>query len=74
MATTIADSVHVAGTRANALIVVPVMLQRILDCGPEAISEHHHSSLRVIAVSGSALPGPLAGPRPRQPGALQGSA
>jgi acyl-CoA synthetase (AMP-forming)/AMP-acid ligase II len=46
--------------RANALIVVPVMLQRILDCGAAAISEYDHPSLDVIAVSGSALPGPLA--------------
>jgi fatty-acyl-CoA synthase len=51
---------QIARHRANALIVVPVMLQRILDCGPEAISEYDHSSLGVIAVSGSALPGPLA--------------
>ncbi|MFZ0043061.1 MAG: AMP-binding protein [Solirubrobacteraceae bacterium] len=45
---------------ASALIVVPVMLQRILDLGAEAIAEYDTSSLRVIAASGSALPGPLA--------------
>jgi fatty-acyl-CoA synthase len=45
---------------ASALIVVPVMLQRILELGPEALREYDTSSLRVIAASGSALPGPLA--------------
>jgi fatty-acyl-CoA synthase len=50
----------VAAHRADALIVVPVMLQRILECGPERLRAHDTSSLRVIAVSGSALPGPLA--------------
>jgi acyl-CoA synthetase (AMP-forming)/AMP-acid ligase II len=44
----------------SALIVVPVMLQRILDCGPGALAEYDTSSLKVIAASGSALPGPLA--------------
>jgi fatty-acyl-CoA synthase len=43
-----------------ALIVVPVMLQRILELGAEALSRYDTSSLRVIAASGSALPGPLA--------------
>jgi acyl-CoA synthetase (AMP-forming)/AMP-acid ligase II len=46
--------------RASALIVVPVMLQRILEAGPEALGEYDPSALNVIAVSGSALPGPLA--------------
>jgi fatty-acyl-CoA synthase len=46
--------------RASALIVVPVMLARMLELGAEAVSAHQLSSLRVIAVSGSALPGPLA--------------
>ncbi len=50
----------VAEHRASALIVVPVMLQRILELSPEALGEHDTSSLRVIAASGSALPGPLA--------------
>jgi acyl-CoA synthetase (AMP-forming)/AMP-acid ligase II len=45
---------------ASALIVVPVMLQRILESGPEARQAYDTSSLSVIAVSGSALPGPLA--------------
>ncbi len=50
----------IAAHRADALIVVPVMLQRILECGPERLRAHDTSSLSVIAASGSALPGPLA--------------
>jgi len=46
--------------RPSALVVVPVMLTRILELGPEVIGRYDHSSLRVIAVSGSALPGELA--------------
>jgi acyl-CoA synthetase (AMP-forming)/AMP-acid ligase II len=46
--------------RATALVVVPVMLQRILELPDEVLDRHDTSSLRVIAVSGSALPGPLA--------------
>ncbi len=50
----------VAEHRATALCVVPVMLQRILDL-PRARREAYDTScLRVIAASGSALPGPLA--------------
>jgi acyl-coenzyme A synthetase/AMP-(fatty) acid ligase len=50
----------VAEHRASGLIVVPVMLQRILDGGIDQLRRYDTSSLRVIAVSGSALPGPLA--------------
>jgi acyl-CoA synthetase (AMP-forming)/AMP-acid ligase II len=50
----------IAEHRASALIVVPVMLARILELGPAAVGAHELSSLQVIAVSGSALPGPLA--------------
>jgi acyl-CoA synthetase (AMP-forming)/AMP-acid ligase II len=46
--------------RASALAVVPVMLQRILDLGEEVLARYDTSSLRVIALSGSALPGELA--------------
>jgi acyl-CoA synthetase (AMP-forming)/AMP-acid ligase II len=46
--------------RATALAVVPVMLQRILDLGDEVLARHDTSCLRVIALSGSALPGELA--------------
>jgi acyl-CoA synthetase (AMP-forming)/AMP-acid ligase II len=50
----------IAEQRATALIVVPVMLQRMLDLGPEVVRSIDTSSLTVIAASGSALPGPLA--------------
>jgi acyl-CoA synthetase (AMP-forming)/AMP-acid ligase II len=50
----------IAQQRASALVVVPVMLQRILELPPETISSYDVSSLKVIAVSGSALPGELA--------------
>ena len=43
-----------------ALIVVPVMLQRILELPAETIDRYELSALRVIAASGSALPGELA--------------
>jgi fatty-acyl-CoA synthase len=39
--------------RATALVVVPVMLQRILELGPETIARYDLSHLRVIAASGS---------------------
>jgi fatty-acyl-CoA synthase len=45
---------------AKALIVVPVMLQRILELEPEVLDRCDTSSLRVIASSGSPLPGELA--------------
>ncbi|MDQ8043740.1 MAG: AMP-binding protein, partial [Patulibacter sp.] len=51
----------IARYRCENLVVVPVMLQRIVELGPEVISKYDLSSLRVIAVSGSALPGDLAG-------------
>jgi acyl-CoA synthetase (AMP-forming)/AMP-acid ligase II len=44
----------------TALVVVPVMLQRILELGPTAVRRYDAGSLRVIATSGSALPGALA--------------
>ena len=46
--------------RATALIVVPVMLQRILEVPEEVRDRYDLRALRVIAVSGSALPGRLA--------------
>jgi fatty-acyl-CoA synthase len=39
--------------RASALIVVPVMLQRMLDLGDEVVSQHDLSSLKVVFVGGS---------------------
>jgi acyl-CoA synthetase (AMP-forming)/AMP-acid ligase II len=50
----------VATHRATALALVPVMLQRMLDLGENVISRYDTRSLRVIALSGSALPGELA--------------
>jgi acyl-CoA synthetase (AMP-forming)/AMP-acid ligase II len=50
----------IAQQRASALVVVPVMLQRILELAPETIARYDVSCLKVIAVSGSALPGELA--------------
>jgi acyl-CoA synthetase (AMP-forming)/AMP-acid ligase II len=47
-------------SEATALAVVPVMLQRILALPEETLRKHELSSLRVVAVSGSALPGELA--------------
>jgi acyl-CoA synthetase (AMP-forming)/AMP-acid ligase II len=46
--------------RASALAVVPVMLQRILELDEQTLARYDTSCLRVIAVSGSALPGELA--------------
>lgn len=45
--------------RADALAVVPVMLQRILEL-PPAQRRYDTSSLKIVASSGSALTGPLA--------------
>ena len=50
----------IAQHECTNLVVVPVMLQRILEVGEETIGRYDTSSLRVIAVSGSALPGELA--------------
>jgi len=41
-------------------VVVPVMLQRILELPPEVRERYDTSSLRVVAASGSALPADLA--------------
>jgi fatty-acyl-CoA synthase len=45
---------------ATALVVVPVMIQRILELPAETLERFDLPSLRVVAVSGSALPGELA--------------
>jgi fatty-acyl-CoA synthase len=50
----------VAQHRATALAVVPVMLQRILELPAETIARYDVSCLKIIALSGSALPGELA--------------
>jgi fatty-acyl-CoA synthase len=46
--------------RVTALIVVPVMLQRLLDLGEDKISEHDLSALKIIFIGGSQLGGELA--------------
>jgi fatty-acyl-CoA synthase len=47
-------------TEATALVVVPVMMQRILELPDDVLSKYDLPSLRVTAASGSALPGELA--------------
>jgi fatty-acyl-CoA synthase len=47
-------------TRAQVMAVVPVMMQRILELGPEIIAKYDTSSLEAVCASGSALPGELA--------------
>jgi fatty-acyl-CoA synthase len=49
-----------AESGATALVVVPVMMQRILELPEETIREYDLGDLRVTAASGSALPGELA--------------
>jgi acyl-CoA synthetase (AMP-forming)/AMP-acid ligase II/uncharacterized protein YndB with AHSA1/START domain len=51
---------EVARSRADALAVVPVMIQRILDLPEETRAKYDTSSLKVVAASGSALHGDLA--------------
>jgi acyl-CoA synthetase (AMP-forming)/AMP-acid ligase II len=46
--------------RCQVLPVVPVMLQRILELPDERLAAYDLSSLRIVALSGSALPGELA--------------
>ncbi|WNG92884.1 AMP-binding protein [Mycobacterium sp. ITM-2016-00318] len=43
--------------RCTALVLVPVMLQRILELPAEVISRYDTSSLKVVASSGSPIPG-----------------
>jgi acyl-CoA synthetase (AMP-forming)/AMP-acid ligase II len=45
---------------ATALVVVPVMMQRIMELPEETLDEYELPNLRVTAASGSALPGELA--------------
>ncbi len=46
--------------RPQVLAVVPVMMQRILQLGPDVIGRYDTSSLEMVCASGSALPGELA--------------
>ncbi|HET8975496.1 MAG TPA: AMP-binding protein, partial [Solirubrobacterales bacterium] len=50
----------VAEHRARTLVVVPVMMQRILELDPAVRERYDLSSLEITAASGSALPGELA--------------
>jgi fatty-acyl-CoA synthase len=50
----------VAQHRASTLVLVPVMLQRIMDLGEATIARYDLHALRIIALSGSVLPGDLA--------------
>jgi len=50
----------IAAHRARVLVAVPVMLARILAVPPEVRRRYDTSSLEVVALSGSALPGGLA--------------
>ena len=42
--------------RAHTLVLVPTMLQRIIDLGPDVLARYDTSSLRMIFSAGSALP------------------
>jgi acyl-CoA synthetase (AMP-forming)/AMP-acid ligase II len=50
----------VADERCESLVVIPVMLQRILNLPQDVLDGHRLPTLRVTAASGSALPGDLA--------------
>ncbi len=50
----------VAAHRASAMIVVPTMLRRIVDLGPQALAGHDLSSLRIVFIGGSQLGAALA--------------
>ncbi|WP_019631363.1 AMP-binding protein [Actinomadura atramentaria] len=50
----------VTAYRSTALFAVPVMLQRILDLPPDVREVYDASGLKIVALSGSALPGDLA--------------
>lgn len=50
----------VSDNDADALVVVPVMLQRIMELDQATLDAHPLPTLRITAASGSALPGDLA--------------
>jgi acyl-CoA synthetase (AMP-forming)/AMP-acid ligase II len=50
----------IATHRAEALVVVPVMLQRILNLDPEIRAKYDTSSLKLVGTSGSPVSGELA--------------
>jgi fatty-acyl-CoA synthase len=45
----------VQDNKATALVMVPTMLRRIVDLGPDVIGRYDTSSLRIVFVAGSAL-------------------
>jgi len=49
----------IARHQCTALVVVPVMIQRILELDDESLRRHDVSSLSAVPVSGSALPGSM---------------
>jgi fatty-acyl-CoA synthase len=51
---------EIARYRCDSLVVVPVMMSRILELPKEVRDQYDTSSLKVVAASGSALPGDLA--------------
>jgi len=46
--------------RCDEMVVIPVMLQRMLGLSDEKLDKHHLETVKVVAASGSALPGDLA--------------
>jgi fatty-acyl-CoA synthase len=50
----------IAEHKPRVLVVVPVMMQRLLEIPPETRRRYDTSSIEVVAASGSALTGPLA--------------
>jgi fatty-acyl-CoA synthase len=46
--------------RCDSLVVIPVMLQRIMGLPQEKLDSHDLSRIKVVAASGSSLPGDLA--------------
>jgi fatty-acyl-CoA synthase len=46
----------VQDNRATALVLVPTMLRRVLDLGPEVLARYDTSSLRIVFCAGSSLP------------------
>ncbi|WP_460799547.1 AMP-binding protein [Nocardioides pacificus] len=46
--------------RCDSFVVIPVMLQRILQLPDEVLDRHDLGAVKVVAASGSALPGDLA--------------
>ena len=57
--------------KCDSLVVIPVMLQRILQLPEEVLDKYDLATIKCVAASGSALPGDLAteldGPLRRQP-------